>query len=231
MEKHAKMNQKIILLGLCVSFLIMCASAANCDQKQIDYYVNTSQFGNAADCADGIGDYDQAIAYQTKAIGQAEELNKSTALKHLLIAAYYYKKAQIEKTEYKFKDKIKVQCDIAEPMLLDKITKELNRVKPSFISIASDYSSLAGCYKDANDLNKSCDYCLKENEYEKKAGRGDKLTKCEYYGCPKSTNNILSNGSESSSPSDGFPMMSLLIGAVILLILLAAIFLSKKKKK
>jgi hypothetical protein len=231
MEKHAKMNQKILLLGLCVSFLIMCASAVNCDQKQIDYYVNTSQFGNAADCADGTGDYDHAIEYQTKAIKQTEENNKSTALQHVLIGDYYSKKARIEKRGSEFAEEIRAHCDIAEPMLLDKITKELSRVKPSYISIYSDFGTLAGCYDNANDSKKSCDYCLKENEYEKKAGRGDKLTKCEFYGCPKSTSNPLSNGSESSSASGGFPMLYLLIGAVILLILLAVLFLSKKKKK
>jgi tetratricopeptide (TPR) repeat protein len=223
MEKHAKMKEKIILLGLCISFLIICASGANCDQKQIDYYVNTSQFLNAAVCADANKDYDHAIEYHTKSIRQSEENNQSTALDHILIAKYYSKKGS------GFEDKIRAHCTIGEKLLLERISQQLDRPNPLYGSVQSDYRSLGDCYNLIDDKEKTCEYCSKCNEYGAKAGY--KIVDCSgLFGCPKALSNPISTESTTTS-SQGVSSLYLILGAFILLILLAALFLSKKKKK
>jgi tetratricopeptide (TPR) repeat protein len=223
MEKHAKMNEKIVLLGLCVSFLIICASAANCDQKQIDYYVNTSQFDNAAVCSYATEDYDHAIEYYTKAIKQSEENNQSTALKHILLAKSYSKKGS------GFEDKIRAHCTMGEKLLLNEISQQLERSNPLYGSVQSDYRSLADCYNLIDDKEKTCEYCSNCNEYGAKAGY--KIVDCPgLFGCPKALSNPISTESTTTS-SQGVSSLYLILGAFILLILLVAFFLSKKKKK
>jgi hypothetical protein len=219
------MTNRIILLSLLASLLISFVSGENCDQKQISYYVNTSQFENAAVCLEANKDYNNAIAYYLKHIESIEKLGRNdTALVHIMIAECYSKKGK------GFDQEIKEQCALAEPLLLNKISDYQNSDKPLYGAIYSAYGSLADCYKLIKSNEKSCEYCLKENEYKKKAGRGDLSTDCvRLYDCLKPSPDLTTSGTPSK-PSEGFPMIYLVLGGAILLIILAALFLSKKKK-
>jgi LPXTG-motif cell wall-anchored protein len=225
MGEHAKMKGNIILLGLCVSFLIICVSAANCDQKQIEYYINTSQFDNAAVCSYATEDYDHAIEYYTKAIKQSEENNQSTALKYILLAKSYSKKGS------GFEDKIREQCTMGEKLLLNEISHQLERSNPLYGSIQSDYRSLADCYYLIDDKEKTCGYCSKCNEYGAKARY--KIVDCPgLFGCPITPKTVNSDSGTdvAGGNASGLPLLPIGVGIVVLL-LIGGFFLIKRKKK
>ena len=220
------MTNRIILSILLALLLVNFVSGESCDQKQIEYYVNTSQFQNAAVCSEANKDYDSAISYYLKSIEQVEKSgrNDSTALKHTMIAEVYSKKGK------GFDEAIRKHCDLAEGQLLKEIVILLERGKPPYVTIQSNYGILADCYRLVSDIDKSCNYCKKSNEYRAKE-EGLSPQDCgRFYGCPLSASNTVSSES-SFSTSGGFPMMYLALGGGILIILLAALFLSKKKKK
>jgi hypothetical protein len=221
-----KMEKKIIISGLFIFFLMNYVAGGVCDPDQIDHYVNTSQFDNAALCSDQIGDYDNAIIYTLKSIELAEEAGRNTSLstKHLLIAKYYSKKGN------GFENQIREHCDLAETLLLQDIDYLLSREQIFYSSIHSDYGSLATCYNLIDDKEKSCNYCAKSNEYRIKDGELKPQDCSRLYGCPKASPDFIPSES-SSNASGGFPILYLTLGGGIILILLAALFLPKKKKK
>jgi tetratricopeptide (TPR) repeat protein len=218
------MKNRVIILSLLVSFFIILVSGENCDQKQIDRYVNTSQFENAAICFKANKDYDNAISYFLKSIEITEKSSRNdTGLVHIMIAECYSKKG------IGFDKEIKQQCDLAEPLLLERIKEYLSENEPLYGSTQADYVSLADCYHLLKDKEKACEYCANANEYVAKAKYGSSYDCSGVYDCPKEPSNPISLGSSSSTPG-GFPTVYLVVGGGLILIALAALFLLKKKK-
>ena len=209
-----------------MSFLISFVSGENCDQKQTEYYVNTSQFENAAICYKANEDYDNAILYFLKSIETSEKSDRNnTGLVHIIVAKCYSKKGT------GFDKEIKQQCDLAEPLLLKEIDEYLSENEPLYGSTQADYMSLADCYRLVKDKEKSCEYCTKANVYVAKANYGSPYDCSGVYDCPKGASTPISSETSSSTPG-GFPVTYLVLGGIVLLaILVLGLFLMNKKKK
>jgi tetratricopeptide (TPR) repeat protein len=233
-----KMKNVILLYGLLFVVLASFVFAASCEPKTIKEMVTSAEanekaavysaaaadYGTAADCSDYNKEYDDAIKYEQKAAEMYKKAGIFYGHSQMLLADYYSKKGN------GFENNIREHCDIGQELFIEKIDKELQSDKPCYSCIYSDYGNLAVCYKLVNDTKRSCDYCLKQNEYEKKAGRGDKLTECEYYGCTKNDSKPTNIGG-SSNPSEGFSIWYLILGIIVLLILITVFFFSKKINK
>ncbi|MCX5637060.1 MAG: LPXTG cell wall anchor domain-containing protein [Planctomycetota bacterium] len=135
-----------------------------------------------------------------------------------------------------FEKEIKEQCDLAEPDILKEIEEKLKEEKTSKIeykvaysSIDMWYSDLATCYKRAKDMEKSCSYCIKSNEYGKKSG-SKVIYDCSNYGCPKDSSTS-SNSLTNVTQTDGNSTIVYMAAAIVLLALIAGLFVLGRKKK
>ena len=190
-------------------------------EKQGMYDAAAANYKTAASCSEYIKEYDNAIEYRLKAVEMLKKINWSTSSAYILIAEHYTKKGP------GFEDEIRKYCDLAEEDSLNQIEKQLKRDKPNYSIIMAEYSGLASCYKLVNDTVKSCDYCLKDNEYSKKIGPEVRLSNCEYYGCPKASG----VSPEAPLSSGGGLSFVLLVAGFLSVLIFAVVFLLLRKKK
>lgn len=190
-------------------------------EKRGMYDAAAANYKTAASCSEYIKEYDNAIEYRLKAVEMMKKINSSTSSAYVLIADYYNKKGP------GFDDEMRRYCDLAEEDSRNQIEKQLKRDKPNYSIIMAEYSSLASCYKLVNDTVKSCDYCLKHNEYSGKIGPEVRLSNCEFYGCPKDS----SESSEAPLESGGGLSFVLLVMAFLSAMILGAVFLLVRRRK
>lgn len=222
------MEKNKIVLGFLIISIFLAPigyASSECDNESIQRYIHATNYKDAAICYDANHDWDNAIKYQLKDIEQKENSSKKPydkylsellGLTHMGVAEDYSKKGPgYEKEEQE-------QCDLAEENILTEVNDD-----PEFGG--KDYYLLADCFLRANDTEKACIYCNKDNEYSRKKGMQE--SDCVLYGCPKSSNSTPSNAGSSSGNSSGFPIVLVVGGLIVIVLIATAFFLLNGKKR
>jgi len=244
-------NAKLVAIGV---FLMFTAGVVNAGCEDIESEVRQGEaheaaemwqtaaadYGSASDCYDSVAkDYDNAIKYGKKAAEMYEKagIMGSVAGSHMLIAGYYSKKGEGNE------DEIREHCSIGEQIFLEEINKQLQRDKPDYSSVYSNYRSIADCYNLIDDREKSCGYCAEMNIYREK--RALELKDCKkLYECSTSsggTNGGNPGGGSGGNPGGGtsggggsggggeLPVTWIAIGAVVLIVIAGATWFFMKR--